>query len=90
MKPVPIERYFNFAHSDRADSEDFAPWGFKKVTKVYTLVTYFEIFGPPKAKILKIAVAIAICILYAGTKDAELLKFLSLSPESRQLSWIEQ
>ena len=32
----------------------------------------------------------AICILYAGTKDAELLKFLSLSPESRQLSWIEQ
>ena len=56
------ERYFNFAHTNRADSEDFAPWGSggTRIPKFWRLGHFFVIFGTSKGKIFKIG-SISMC-----------------------------
>ena len=60
--PVLNERYFNFAHTNRADCEDFAPWGSggTRISKFWRLGHFFVIFGPPRGKIFKIG-SISMC-----------------------------
>ena len=45
--PVLNERYFNFAHTNRADFEDFALWGPENYEKV-TQPSKFWCSGPPR------------------------------------------
>ena len=67
LKPVLIDRYFNFAHSDRADSEDFGPWeseNVKKVTEVYTWVTFLKFLDPQRPKSSKSALSLCAKLKY--------------------------
>ena len=55
MKPVLIERYFNFAHSDRAGFEDFALGGSENLpnTKILTVGALFWNFRTPQGQNLR-------------------------------------
>ena len=73
------ERYFNFAHTYRADFEDFCPWGSENYAKV-TQPSKFWFLGPHRPPGAKSALYVCAKFWYLSFKTGSVKKYWELRP----------